>query len=206
VKYTLTNAAGCSAYASKSIIVNAKPAAPLVGYAPGTDIRFFTYNGVFCKGKSCSVVGAPVGGTWAYTNPTVGTITSAGVVSFIGVGSGAIVYTYTDANGCSNSKTMPGTVANCPIPKGVNTVDGRLSTVDGFTMYPNPAKSFISLNVETLIGTGSILITDLYGKTVKTQGLSMGTNTVNIANLSKGFYLVSMITNEGKNTKKLIVE
>ena len=34
----------------------------------------------------------------------------------------------------------------------------------------------------------------------------MGTNTVNIANLSKGMYFVSTITNEGKTTKKLIVE
>lgn len=34
----------------------------------------------------------------------------------------------------------------------------------------------------------------------------MGTNTVDIANLSKGMYFVSMITNEEKTTKKLIVE
>jgi hypothetical protein len=34
----------------------------------------------------------------------------------------------------------------------------------------------------------------------------MGTNTVDIANLSKGMYFVSTITNEGKTTKKLIVE
>jgi len=101
---------------------------------------------------------------------------------------------------------MSGNTAVCPGAKGVNTVDGQLSTVNDFTMYPNPAKGYINLNVEALVGAGSIIVTDLYGKTVKTQALSMGTNTIDIAKLSKGMYFVSTITNEGKTTKKLVVE
>jgi hypothetical protein len=81
-----------------------------------------------------------------------------------------------------------------------------LAMNNGFTMYPNPAKGLINLNVESLVGAGSIVVTDLYGKTLKNQALSMGTNTVDIANLSKGMYFVSTISNEGKTTKKLIVE
>ena len=73
-------------------------------------------------------------------------------------------------------------------------------------MYPNPAKSFISLNVDKLIGNGTIVVTDIYGKQVKVQTLSMGKNAIDIASLAKGFYLVSVITNEGKTSKKLIVE
>jgi hypothetical protein len=75
-----------------------------------------------------------------------------------------------------------------------------------FIMYPNPAKSVVSLQVDKLIGSGKLLIVDYLGKVVKEQPLSMGTNTVDIANLSKGMYFVSTITNEGKTTKKLIVE
>ncbi|MFY7965861.1 MAG: T9SS type A sorting domain-containing protein [Chitinophagaceae bacterium] len=41
---------------------------------------------------------------------------------------------------------------------------------------------------------------------MKTQSLSMGSNTINVSNLSKGIYLVSVITNEEKITKKLVVE
>jgi hypothetical protein len=98
---------------------------------------------------------------------------------------------------------MSGTGYTCA-RRGV--VDGQLSTVNDFTMYPNPAKGYINLNVEALVGAGSIVVTDLYGKTVKTQALSMGTNTIDIAKLSKGMYFVSTITNEGKTTKKLVVE
>jgi hypothetical protein len=57
-----------------------------------------------------------------------------------------------------------------------------------------------------LVGEGSVVVTDLYGKQVKMQSLSMGNNTLDIANLSKGFYMVSIITSEGKTTQKLIVE
>ena len=121
------------------------------------------------------------------------------------MGVGSIKYTYTSAAGCSNSRTMSGNGFTCAA-RGVNTVDGQLSTVNGFTMYPNPAKGYINLNVETLVGAGGIVVTDLYGKTVKTQALSMGSNTVNVSNLSKGMYFVSTITNEGKTTKKLVVE
>jgi hypothetical protein len=89
-----------------------------------------------------------------------------------------------------------------------STIDNSVWSMDNgqWTLFPNPARSFISLNIETLIGRGSIIVTDLYGKTVKTQALSMGTNTVDIAKLSKGMYFVSLITSEGKSTKKLVVE
>ena len=89
--------------------------------------------------------------------------------------------------------------------RGTNNSE-QLATNNEFTMYPNPSKGLINLQVETLVGAGSIVVTDLYGKSVKTQALSMGANTVNISHLSKGFYLVSVITSEGKTTKKLVVE
>jgi hypothetical protein len=215
-RYTVTNTTtGCKAYSSRTITVNAIPGVPTITYSPGTvgNPQAGAPTGSFCIGKKFSVVGVPTGGHWTYTNGAVTTIFDSlvsannwwGTVKILGAGTGSIKYTYTSAAGCSNSRTMSGNGFTC-VSRGVNTVDGQLSTVNGFTMYPNPAKGFINLNVETLIGAGSIVVTDLYGKSVKTQNLSMGSNTVNIANLSKGFYLVSVITGEGKTTKKLIVE
>jgi sugar lactone lactonase YvrE len=199
---------GVSKTASFNVKINAKPAVPTITYTAASNaIRYTFYiNGKFCVGKSFSVVGTPNGGSWAYTNAAAGTISPAGLLSIIGAGNGAIVYTYTDANGCSNSRTMAGNTAVCPSARGVSASGEGLVVRSDFTMYPNPAKGLINLNVETLVGVGSVIVTDLYGKTVKTQALSMGTNTVDIANLSKGMYFVSTITNEGKTTKKLIVE
>jgi hypothetical protein len=73
-------------------------------------------------------------------------------------------------------------------------------------MYPNPAKTFIRIKIETFIGVGNIVITDLLGKQIKTQPLNLGTNIVDITSYSKGVYLVSVVTSAGKNTQKLVVE
>ena len=75
-----------------------------------------------------------------------------------------------------------------------------------FTIFPNPTHSVFTIYHLPFIGAGTIVITDLYGKQVKTQALCLGNNTIDIANFSKGFYFVSVTTSEGKITKKLVVE
>jgi hypothetical protein len=82
----------------------------------------------------------------------------------------------------------------------------KTQNINEVVIYPNPTKGLVNLYVETLVGKGNIVIADVYGKQVKTQPLNLGTNTVDIASLSKGIYFVSVITNEGKTTKKLVVE
>jgi hypothetical protein len=208
VKYTTTNANGCKAYTSYAITVNAIPAAPGIGFASGTvNPQAGAPTGSYCANRTFTVVGSPLGGVWSSTasGGAAFSVSPTGVVTTGAfAGSGSVKYTYTSPAGCVSSKTLSGNVYVCAA-RGT-TSNEPLAMSSEFSMYPNPAKGFINLNVETLVGTGSIVVTDLYGKTVKNQVLSMGTNTVNIANLSKGFYLVSIITSEGKNTKKLIVE
>jgi hypothetical protein len=206
-RYTVTNTVtGCKAFAAYAITINLTPVIPTIAYAPGQpNPQLGAPAGSFCVGKKFRVTATPNVplGVWSTTG--VPSLLGLDTISINGVGAGTIKYTYTSAAGCSNSRTLSGNGFTCA-SRGVNTVDGQLSTVNGFAMYPNPAKGLINLNVETLIGAGSIIVTDLYGKSVKTQNLSMGTNTVNISNLSKGMYFVSTITNEGKTTKKLVVE
>ena len=202
IKYS---AAGCGS-TTKSFTVNAIPGVPTIAYAPGTpNPQLGAPSGNFCVGKTFTVVGTPNSPAGLWTSTGIVGITSGGVVTIGAVGSGSLKYTYINANGCSNSRTMFGNGYTCA-SRGVNAVDGQVSNVNGFTMYPNPAHSLISINLNSLIGEGKIIVSDLYGKTVKAQPLSMGNNMVDIANLSKGMYFVSMITSEGKTTKKLVVE
>jgi hypothetical protein len=205
-RYTVTNTTtGCKAFAAYAITVNPTPVVPTITYAPGTpNPQLGAPTGSFCVGKKFRVVATPnvPAGVWSAT----GSASFAGYDTVIinAVGAGTIKYTYTSAAGCVNSRTMSGNGFTCAA-RGTMSNE-QLAISNSFTMYPNPAKGFINLNVETLIGAGSIIVADLYGKSVKTQNLSMGTNSVNISNLSKGFYLVSIITSEGKTTKKLVVE
>ncbi len=207
IKYTVTNAYGCSNAATSNLPVYGIPAVPSVGYAVGNTVNpqaFAIPATEYCNNKTFNLAGNPAGGTWSTTNSAVVTVTNAGIASTVGIGSGSVVYTVT-VNGCSNSRSVVGTVVACPGHKEANSNEQLVSSNE-FIMYPNPARTFIRLNLKTLMGTGSIVITDLYGKLVKTQALSMGNNTFDISNLSKGFYLVSIITEQAKTTKKLVVE
>ena len=207
VKYTVTNAAGCSASTTYTIAVNALPNVPTITYAPGTpNPQVGAPTGNFCVGKVFTVVGSPNVPTGVWSSTGVVSITTGGQVTINAAGAGSIKYTYTNANGCVNSRTMSGNGFTCA-SRGVNiNSTNTQSEITSFTMFPNPAKNTISINMDKNIGDGQIIVTDLYGKRVKTQALSIGSNNIDIRNLSKGFYLVSVLTNEGTQSKKLIVE
>ena len=213
IVHTITNVTKtCSKVANYPISVVAIPSVPTITYGPGwPNPQIGSGSSAnFCKNAVFSVVGSPAGGVWTSTGPISHTFINSSTER-ITIGSltlsGTLTYTFTNNSGCSNFRTINGNVVACAGSRGVN-ISSKEEVVRSseFTMYPNPAKTFISLNVNTLNGNGSIVITDLYGKQVKTQPLSMGNNTVDIANLSKGFYLVGVITSEGKTTRKLVVE
>ena len=151
------------------------------------------------------VAGNPVGGTWSTTGCI--SVTAGGIAKINSTGAGSLTYTYTNANGCSNARTMTGFGYTCAA-KGVS-INGELGMENGkladFALFPNPATSVVNLFVEKLVGEGSISVIDIYGKIVKRQQLSLGNNAIDILNLSKGFYLVNVTINNGIISKKLIV-
>lgn len=204
ISYKVTNA-GCSKTATYNITVAGVPAVPTIAYAPGTpNPQLGAPTGSFCINRTFTIVGSPAGGAWSTTNSNVLTVSSVGLVRTVALGTASLRYTVSNINGCTNSRTLNGTVVNCAA-RGVNLNDAPKAEFD-FNLYPNPAKGSVSFNAEFAEAGGRILLTDMYGKTVKTQMLTLGTNTIDINNLSKGFYLVNIITIDGKKTKKLIVE
>ena len=73
-----------------------------------------------------------------------------------------------------------------------------------FALYPNPAKSFVTLEFETLQENTLLQILDINGRRVRTFDLKAGIETlqIDVSDLSKGVYTVML----GNVTKKLIVE
>ena len=206
ITYTVSNADGCSNFASYEMVINGTPNIPSIAYAAGTVNPQTGAGGAFCNNKTFTVVGSPAGGNWSSSNNAVLTVNAVGVVNTVGLGNASLTYIIA-VNGCTNSRSINGTVASCAA-RGVNgqsSIPNDLMTTD-FTMYPNPAHSSVSFQVDKLVGNGQIIITDLYGKKVKTQSLSLGANTVDVNNLSKGLYFVNVVTTENKQTQKLIIE
>ena len=202
IKYTVTNGLGCSNSIDKTIVVNAIPAMPTMAYASGYSNP--TGAGGYCKNKTFGVVGSPINGVWNSSNPAIFSITNVGVINTLAIGTSTLSYTIADANGCSNSRTKNLTVVNCASRGTMANSELQATTV--FTMFPNPARSVVSLLVDKLIGAGSVAITDLYGKQIKIQALSLGKNNLDISNLSKGMYVVTVQINNQSQTQKLIVE
>ena len=73
-----------------------------------------------------------------------------------------------------------------------------------FALYPNPAKSFVNLEFETLKENTLLQILDINGRRVRTFDLKAGQETlrIEIGDLPEGVYTIMF----GNVTKKLIVE
>ena len=73
-----------------------------------------------------------------------------------------------------------------------------------FALYPNPAKSFVTLEFEALQENTLLQILDINGRRVRTLDLKAGSETlrIDLGDLPKGVYTIML----GNMTKKLIVE
>jgi hypothetical protein len=102
VKYSYTDANGCSNADSTNITVNANPTVSAGSYSP------------LCKDASpITLSGTPSGGTWSGTGVSGSEFTPSGAGTF------KVKYSYTDANGCSNADSTNITVnANPTISAG----------------------------------------------------------------------------------------
>ena len=73
------------------------------------------------------------------------------------------------------------------------------------SVYPNPASDELFVKNENNIELSAIKITDLTGKIVLNQNAAL--NSINISNLSKGMYFVTIETQTGNTvTSKIIKE
>lgn len=203
ITYTVTSG-GCSTSVTKSISVMPLPQVPSIGYAPGTvNPQAGAPSGSYCVGKVFSVEGSPIGGTWS-SSGIVG-VTGLGVVTINAVGAGTLTYTYTNGSGCSNSRTINGNGFTCSA-RSMNASSESTVENNDFAIFPNPAKNKINISQEFVTANAQITVTNVYGKNVKVQTLSMGNNSLDISNLAKGIYLLN-INNNGKSvTKKFVVE
>lgn len=204
IRYTKTNSSGCSSSRNFFIMVNSLPTTPSIAYADGTRNPRQGVGGTYCNGRSFTVIGTPTGGKWSSSNPSVMTVTSGGYISLLGMGTATLSYTYTNGNGCKSIKQISGSITNCPSGKGLfpDVADDGIQV----NIYPNPAKNFVQLLVNNVVGSSSVSITDYLGRTLKQQPLSLGTNTIDIKDLKSGNYIIYINTNNKIKVERLVKE
>ncbi|MBM6498209.1 LamG-like jellyroll fold domain-containing protein [Flavobacterium macrobrachii] len=97
---------------------------------------------------------------------------------------------YNDSLNSSDVTQLINSLSNSEFSKNLN-----------FNLYPNPAKDYVNINVESEIN--SVEVFTLQGQKV----LSSNQKEVNISSLSKGIYLIEVTdVNNQKAVQKLIVE
>lgn len=73
-----------------------------------------------------------------------------------------------------------------------------------FKVYPNPANDIVNINAGTTL-VKSLQVTDMNGRVVKNVSVNnLSQTSVNISDLNTGLYLLSVFTNEGVGTVKLV--
>lgn len=201
IAYTVSNIQGCSSSSNLAFNVNALPAVPNIAYGPGgSNPQSGAPAGSFCRNKSFNLLGFPVGGVWTSFG-TISVNSNGNATTGNTNGFGSVTYTVTNSNGCSNRRTMTGNVVACA-SRGAESETQKAN----FIVYPNPAKTIVNIKVDNLVGKGEIILTDLLGKQIKQQLLSLGNNSINVSHLAKGMYLINIITEQGREVKKVVVE
>ncbi|MGL5891348.1 MAG: T9SS type A sorting domain-containing protein, partial [Bacteroidia bacterium] len=106
-----------------------------------------------------------------------------------------LVYTFTDANSCSNSASEVVYVDVC------NGAEELMS--EGFSVYPNPASQFITVNLGTAATAEVIEIYDMAGRIILSEAVNNRTKIeLSVEGVESGVYFVRA----GNQLVKLVKE
>ena len=137
---------------------------------------------------------------------------------------------YFAQNGEASYEDLGGTIADCvegtimkvfTFPYNANNTLGTVNTVDVLmgegvvglndvmtnveaNLYPNPANQYF--NVSSLSIIDRVQITNVLGQVVMTKEIGANGANINIESLEAGNYFVTIYTNQGVATKKLLVK
>jgi hypothetical protein len=144
--------------------------------------------------------GSPAGGV--YSGPGV----SAGMFdpAAAGAGTHTITYSYTDPlTGCSGSATNTVFVDLCT---GLDNITNGL----GLSVYPNPSKGDVVVNLYSEESDVMLSLTDVSGKVVMEQALlntrGMMSHRLDLSNLPAGVYYIRLQGEEHSKAVKLVLQ
>ena len=191
--YSVTNVsdANCSNNGSGSavVVVNSLPV-----------INFALANDTVCLSSGTIALSAsPAGGTFSGTGVSGTTFDP----STAGAGTYAIVYSYTDANSCSNSASQSLVVDLCT---GIN----EFVMVENVFIAPNPASDNITIafqNQSTDVVRVNIVSMD--GKLVFSDlatASSVYSKQINVSTFAKGLYFVQFVSEKGMKHFKISID
>ncbi|NRA12369.1 MAG: T9SS type A sorting domain-containing protein [Crocinitomicaceae bacterium] len=177
VIYTFTDSLGCANNASTDIIVNPLPMVSL------------NANAVVCVYFTNVPAGTPLGGTYSGPGVTGNNFDP----SEAGLGIHSVTYTFTDSIGCTDID-----VQDC--------ASISENSLDGVSVYPNPATTVVSLNIPEHMTNVKATLYDSNGKRINAWNVNSTHFEIGIQNLSSGMYLLKVHTENEMGHNKIIKE
>jgi hypothetical protein len=185
----VTDPNGCTGSDGATVTINALPT--VTATASGNTVCFDDAN--------VTLTGTPAAGTWSGTGVTGSSFDP----STAGNGSHVCTYTFTDANGCTNTATTSIQVNAC-----TGVVETTL--LDNITVFPNPASGTFTLSVNALVGNLLIELVDMEGRVVYTAtennvqyGFAKQISTGNFAN---GVYMLRLTSSNEQQIEKITIQ
>ena len=147
-----------------------------------------------------------VGGDGSALNDTLRIGSSGSVQSSYGY----IIYNgWVDSNGTTATDGTTGSTPmirmnmNPNVPGPTSIDDNSYST---FNVFPNPNNGILNISMANSSGKQTIEIKNIIGQTVYSKITSnSSSNTINLSNINKGIYTVSLINENGTSSSKKII-
>jgi hypothetical protein len=186
----VTNNTGCTTFDSVDVTINPLPV-----------IMFPVIEPLCLQGELTALVATPVGGTF-----TGGPEVTAGVFDpeIAGVGSHPVLYSYTDANSCTNTFIQMINVEDCT---GIEENE----SIAEVNIYPNPTSGMFNISVTNANFTElNISIVNIQGKGVYNyteKNIPVDYNKqIDLEGLAKGIYYIRLNTKDNFKVRKLIIQ
>lgn len=176
---------GCSNTKTVSVNVNSLP-----------NVTLASITSPLCVGGgTVALSGSPAGGVYSGTGVSGASFNP----SVSGAGTFTATYSYTNTNSCSASATRTISVSLCT---GITEFDN--STI---TIYPNPVKDVIYVAIDGSISNQAIIeLYDAVGKLVIHEQAESIQTALNVNALSKGIYILRIVSDGKQITKRIIKE
>jgi len=184
ISYTYTDANGCSNSAGTTVNVNALPTVTLT--LPVATVCVYN-SAVTLSG------GSPASGSYSGQGVSGGSFTPANA----GLGTKTVTYSYTDANGCSNTATDDIVVDACA---AINEV-----SQENLVAYPNPSSGLFTVAMVANNQLTNLKVVDLQGKTMDAGLVVQGTVvSIDLTKATNGVYLLQGLSNGELVTVRLV--
>jgi PKD repeat protein len=102
----------------------------------------------------------------------------------------------TDSNRCKVTDTVV-----IRYPAGISNISGGVS----FSIYPNPAKTEVTIDLQNIYDNATISITDMIGETLVRRELTASSTTLDLTPYASGVYFIEIAQGGKTAVRKLVI-